>query len=200
MVEELIKKYRIELLGDRILVPRWREVPEEDKKKILELRQEILAELKRREEEERQRMRRHIEEAKEQRRRVIRGEVRIEVDPEDDTIYPYYAGELLAPLGLAREVLGRGYVLEPFALKTLGRNFTYPEALALSERKRKEEEEREKKKLESALEEARRTGKPVLIRKYVAPCNDPQLECSFDIVEEFVQPDGEMKVQRTHTY
>jgi hypothetical protein len=200
MVEELIKKYRIELMGDKILVPRWREVPEEDKRRILELRQEILAELRRREAEERKRMLRQIEEARAQRQKVIQGEVKIEVDPQDDTIYPYYAGELLVPLGLAREVPGRGYVLELFARNALGRSFTYPEALALAERRRKEEEEREREKIESACEEARRTGKPVLIRKYLAPCNDPKKECSLDIVEEYAEPDGNVRIRRLHTY
>jgi hypothetical protein len=200
LAKELVKKYRIELIDDKIMVPRWSRVPEDEKELIIELKPYIIAELKRQREEERERMLRDQAEAKAQRAAVIRGEVKIEVDPRDDTIYPYYAGELLAQLGLAQEVPGFGYVLELFARKELGTSFTYPEALALAERIRKEEEEKQRAKIEAAIEQARRTGKPVLIRKWGAPCNDPLRECSFDIVEEYAHPDGSIKQVRIHTY
>lgn len=50
------------------------------------------------------------------------------------------------------------------------------------------------------LEEAQRTGKPVKISRAVVECDDPDEECSADIVTTYIRPDGTTYTTRHHTY
>lgn len=63
-----------------------------------------------------------------------------------------------------------------------------------------------KKKAEAEAEttrkcqEAKDTGKPVLLTSYTDDCNDPDEDCSLDIVNVFAMPDGTTKTKRQHTW
>ena len=70
--------------------------------------------------------------------------------------------------------------------------------------KKEAEEARKKAEKEAALqekfEEAKATGKPVVIRSYTVPCEDPQEECSMDIITEYAMPNGTTKTEQHHTW
>lgn len=50
------------------------------------------------------------------------------------------------------------------------------------------------------ISQAKKTNKPVLISKWMEKCNDPDEECSWDIVYKYVLPNGKIKFERCHTY
>ncbi len=55
-------------------------------------------------------------------------------------------------------------------------------------------------KRKAKFERARETGRPVLLAQWTEPCNDPREECSLDIVQQYVMPDGSVKTERNHTW
>jgi len=57
----------------------------------------------------------------------------------------------------------------------------------------------EKKKID-ALAEAKTTGKDVLIASRMEPCDGSVCECNNDIVSMYMQPNGEIREIRVHTY
>lgn len=113
------------------------------------------------------------------------------------------AAELLEKIGLAKWVSGWGYKVDHKLVETLGREFTYPQAV---EYNRPAEEEKDRKKAEKEAElqkkfdEAKRTGKPVIIRTYTTECSDPREECNYDNVVEYAMPDGSTKRTQHHTW
>lgn len=50
------------------------------------------------------------------------------------------------------------------------------------------------------FDEAKDTGKAVLIEQYESGCSDPNEQCSLDIVTVWAMPSGEEKVERRHTW
>lgn len=62
-----------------------------------------------------------------------------------------------------------------------------------SEKKQREDEER-------AFEVAKETGEDVKLRTYSVECNDPNEECSMDIITVYATPEGKKRSTRTHTY
>ena len=77
------------------------------------------------------------------------------------------------------------------------------ELKAEKEAEEKREAEEEKRKLvekAAKFDEAKKTGKPVLLRKWTEDCNDPREECSLDVVYEYAMPDGSTKNERQHTW
>jgi len=68
------------------------------------------------------------------------------------------------------------------------------------EEAREAKEKAEEEKYKKALSEAQRTGKPVVLRYWNAPCNDPREACDVDDVYEYVLPDGSKKVERYHNW
>lgn len=58
----------------------------------------------------------------------------------------------------------------------------------------------QREKEEAIFAEAKETGKPVVLRKTSAPCNDPHEECSLDMVTVYAMPDGSTKTERHHTW
>lgn len=52
--------------------------------------------------------------------------------------------------------------------------------------------------IEQAKEEAKRTGKDILISSYDEECNLP--DCSLDNVDVYITPEGKRKVVRTHNW
>lgn len=61
-------------------------------------------------------------------------------------------------------------------------------------------ESKQQEKVQAALEEAKRTGKQVVIQQTYTDCDGSVEECSTDIVTEYAMPDGTIKVTRTHTF
>ena len=100
--------------------------------------------------------------------------------------------------------LGNGYHIEPVYLvseadeaELLGKVQAEEDAKIAAETARVEAEE---SKVATAKAEAAATGKPVEIRHFSCGCNDPREECDLDIVTEWAQPDGSVRVTRVHTW
>lgn len=53
---------------------------------------------------------------------------------------------------------------------------------------------------QAKFDEARESGKPVMLRGWSEDCNDPREECSQDIVRQYAMPDGSVKTRRQHTW
>ena len=113
------------------------------------------------------------------------------------------AAALLEELGLAEYVDGWGYHVADAAVKALGKEFTYSQAVEFT-RPAREAAEAQKaaadQERQAKFDEARETGKPVLLQKWTEPCNDPREECSLDIVQQYAMPDGSVKTERNHTW
>lgn len=58
----------------------------------------------------------------------------------------------------------------------------------------------EEAEMQAKFEEARISGKPVVLESYMADCNDPHEECSTDLVATYAMPDGSTKTERQHTW
>lgn len=69
-----------------------------------------------------------------------------------------------------------------------------------AEQKKLEKEKAEKERIEKLFEKARETRKPQIIEQYPVECNDPNEECSIDIVTVYAMPDGTRKITRHHTW
>lgn len=55
-------------------------------------------------------------------------------------------------------------------------------------------------RVNAAIEKAKETGEPVIIRKWTDECDDPREDCSMDIVCEMAYPDGQVRITRSHTW
>src|SRR5690606_5875753 len=112
------------------------------------------------------------------------------------------AAELLATAGLARYISGWGYLVDEEVVRALGEEFAYPDALAYAERRKAEKEAAAKPAVDrqAKIDEAKRIGAPVEIRRWTEPCADRQLECSLDVVIEWALPDGTTRIERHHTH
>jgi hypothetical protein len=74
------------------------------------------------------------------------------------------------------------------------------EAKEAAEQKKAEAEKAAEAELAAKFEQAKTTGEKVLLRKYSDECNDPNEECSIDMVYEWAMPDGTIKATRQHTW
>lgn len=192
--KELIKKWEIRLTTrngrEGILFRKGasKKLIEEFK----ELKVEITAEIERQKiEVEENRKRKELEKQKEQQKEqqaIKNGEKEITLKWFDGEYLSGYqvfgqAGVLLEEIGLARHIDGWGYHVKMNVTKTLGEVFTFAEAVEYA-RPALEEKERNRAAEEAALQakfdKARTTGKPVQIRNWAEPCNDPLEECSTD--------------------
>ena len=213
-IDGLIKKFKIELAyknGQEGLAvfgkPSAAEVAE-----LKALKPEIMAELKRRAAERRaaEKAKKAAEEAARQGeiRAMKAGELKITLHYHDGEYLSGYevfgaAADLLEELGLAEYVDGWGYHVADAAVKTLGKEFTYSQAVEYT-RPAREAAEAQKaaadQKRKAKFERARETGEPVLLQKWSEPCNDPREECSLDICCQYAMPDGSVKVERNHAW
>ena len=119
--------------------------------------------------------------------------------------YQVYGQEasLLKELGLAEWVDGWGYHVKSDVVDMLGEEFTYPQAVEYSKPAKDAESARvaqAEASRQAKFDEAKSTGEPVELERYVAPCNDPHEECSMDIVVTYAMPDGTTKTRRNHTW
>lgn len=71
---------------------------------------------------------------------------------------------------------------------------------AAKEARKTAREQAEKEKYEAALKIAQETGKPAILRQWTEECNDPNEECDWDNMIEYVLPDGSKKITRSHTW
>lgn len=105
------------------------------------------------------------------------------------------AVSVLDELGLIRFLPTWGYVLIRPAARELGHEFTYREAVALADRLRAEGDGED---VTAAVEQARTSGKPVMIRTWTEPCDRD--DCSLDTHSEWALPDGTIEHRSQHTY
>jgi len=213
-IDGLIKKFKIELAyrsGQEGLAVRGKPSAAEVAE-LKALKGEIMAELKRRAAERRaaEKAKKAAEEAarQEEIRTLKAGEQKITLHYHDGEYLSGYevfgaAADLLEELGLAEYVDGWGYHVADAAVKALGKEFTYSQAVEYT-RPAREAAEAQKaaadQERKAKFERARETGRPVLLAQWTEPCNDPREECSLDIVQQYVMPDGSVKVKRNHTW
>ena len=200
-INEMIKKYRLTLVGeDRVQVGNSKEA----KKNMDALRAakgEIIAELKAQKEAARLADEEEI-------RKIKSGEEKIKLHYYDGEYLQGYgvhgkAAGLLKKIGLAKDVDGWGYYVDRKTVEALGKEFTYQEAVEYVRpmAEKKEQAEAEAKAEENKrFDEARATGNPIELNKYMDDCNDPREECSTDIVIVWAMPDGTKKTTRQHTW
>lgn len=199
---EMIQRYRITLTQDRALyVPGLGKLPVAQQNAIRAAKEDIFAEFDRMAAEK-------AAEEKAARDRIINGDDKIQTCYHDGEILGGYmvcglAAELLSNLGLAKQVQGWGYIVDDATVAALGTEFTYAQA---AEYARPALEARAARKTEAEVarqakfDEAKTTGKPVVLRTWSEDCNDPREECDIDTVTEYAMPDGSTKIDRRHTW
>lgn len=170
-------------------------------------REEIEAELKRRREEEEEQKAAKIQAKKQLADSFRNGEITAKVYTEDAENYTYYTinsdmAEILSAMGLVR-YNHNGIEVPRKVVEALGMEFTYnqvQEYLKKQEEKKAECESKEQARVQAALEEAKQTGREVVIRQMYTDCDGSVEECNTDIVTEYAMPDGTIKVKRVHTF
>jgi len=182
-----------------------------NKKQTEELRaakDEIMTELQRREAEKTAKVAKEKAELEAEKQSILSGEKLITVryyDGEYLQGHSVYgpAANLLVELGLASWVDGWGNHVDHKAVEALGEEFTYQQA---AEYARPAIEAKEAKiaakeaARQAKFDEARETGKPVLLNKWSTDCCDRSEECSLDIHYEYAMPDGSTKHEWNHTW
>lgn len=113
------------------------------------------------------------------------------------------AASLLISLGVAKDISGWGVSVDSRLVAALGTEFTYAQVVEFvrPEMEAKERAAAERRAARQAkFDEAKTTGKPVVIRTWTDDCDDPHEECSLDRVTEYAMPDGTTKTERRHTW
>ena len=204
----MIEKYMMKIVdtpdGEKVAFRTPKKEAAKAQKFVMDNKPQIIARIKEQIEQKRQEKL-----AKEQERQnIIEGRTPIKVsfyDGEYLSAYTVYgeAASLLGQLGLGREVMGWGFSVPDALVEALGTEFTYPQAKefarpALEARQAKQakaEADRQAK-----FDEAKRTGKPVLLHEFADECDDPKEECNTDIVTVYAMPDGSTQTKRVHTW
>ena len=142
------------------------------------------------------------------------------VESEDDFIVKlyYYDGEylsgytsnaydILEALNVSKYVSGWGSKVDNDLVKDLGLEFTVLQAKEYAIPKLEEAFNRERdvemKKIEAQLEkfnEAKKTGKTVVLERWSEECNDPREECDIDNITVYANPDGTTTTSRSHSW
>lgn len=147
--------------------------------------------------------------------RVESGEESITIRYRDGEILAGYeafghAGQLLIKLGLAEHVSGWGVLVKDEVVKSLGKEFAYPDAVAFAAPAMKEKaakknaaESAKREQLSAAIAKAVETGEPQYLRHWTetrrANEGGEWGEYLF-IVTEYVGPDGVVFTQAVNTY
>jgi len=206
---ELIKKYNITLhIEGQIRVSNAKKLSQKTRDMLVAAKPEIIAELQRREQEKAELKARELAEKEAEKQAILAGEKAIHLKYHDgEHLSGHFAtgqaAEVLMGLGIANYVSGWGCHVDLKAVEALGEEFTYPQAAlyaspmieAKTEAIRKKYAERQEK-----FDQARETGKPVLLSSWSAPCCDPREECSWDNHYEHAMPDGRVKKSWNHTW
>lgn len=118
-----------------------------------------------------------------------------------------HAEKELEGLKVSHYVSGWGNIIDDDVVKALGKEFTLRQVEDFVRPKREAEAKAKAlaaaKKADSRIakfDEAKRTGKPVILRQWSDECNDPNEECDIDNITEYAMPDGTTKTTRTHTW
>lgn len=136
-VNELISKFGLKLVikdGKEGLLPRWKKPTPKQIEKIRSMKEEIIAELKRREAEE-EAKKEAEKQAKEQKIKDIKaGKIKIKAEWRDGEYLSGYAvygeeADLLEEIKVAKYIPGWGRYIKDEVIETLGKEFTYEEAV-----------------------------------------------------------------------
>jgi len=209
-VEEAIKKFR-PVLAEKDGVAGFRISVKPTKSQVEQLRElkpEIMAVLQKKVAEEEARKAAEKAAQEQELENLKSGEKKITVSYQDGEYlmgYTLYgqAAELLEELRLAKYVSGWGYLVNDKVVETLGKEFTYQQAVEYArpaQEARAAREAERKAALAAKFAEAKETGKPVLLRRWSTDCCDLKEECSCDIHYEYAMPDGSVKHSWTHTW
>lgn len=142
-----------------------------------------------------------------ERNAIISGAKSISPDWDDGEYFQGFVvygeeAKLLKEIGMAKE-MGYRTIISDDVVEALGKNFTYVQAVEymkpMNEKKEKIKKQ-EEEAIQKKYQEAKETGKPVLLSKHSTECTDATEECSLDIVSEWVLPSGAKKIERIHTY
>ena len=66
--------------------------------------------------------------------------------------------------------------------------------------KNRKKEEKNKIEKEKLIEKAKNTGEKQIYKQYSVECNDPKEECCIDTITEYIDNEGKIIIQRSHTY
>ena len=209
MTKELIRKYSITLYGDgQIKVPNAKKLTKKERDQLVVAKPEILAELNRQEQEKAEVKAKKLAEQQAEKLAILAGEKIIKVRYHDGEYLSGHsvsgqAADILVSLGVAKHVSGWGCHVDMKVVDALGQEFTYQQVMDYlqPEIEAKLEAHKEKvAKVQAKFDEARETGKPVLLRSWSTDCCDPREECSTDNHYEYAMPDGTVKHAWNHTW
>lgn len=99
------------------------------------------------------------------------------------------------------ESVGNGYnkveITEADVARIIEKYFADIDAAAAAEREAEEREENRRKEL---ISKAKETGEPQLLFRRFAWCDDPKEECDVDVIEGYIDADGNVEVTKQHLY
>ena len=187
---ELIKKYDITLhtTEGQIKVPSGNKLPEKTKALIRAMKPKIIEELNGQKKAREEAKLAKLAEQEVERLAIISGAVTMQVKYHDGE---HLAGwevfgptaYILTQLGIAKEISDWGCHVDNKAIEILGQEFTYQQVMDYMKPGIEAKLEAAKVKAEARqtkFDEARETGKPVLLRSWSTGCCDPREECSLD--------------------
>ena len=210
-INEMITKFRLELT-EQNGEPAVKCYGKPNKKQLAELKAakpEIIAELQRRAQEKAEWAAKERAEEAAEREAIISGEKPIQLQHYDGEYLSGWhpvgqSSGIMQELGLVRHVDGWGLYIEPKTIEELGGpEFTYQQTLELSrsrEQAKKVAQEVANLARQAKFDEARKTGKPVILERWMEDCLDPHEECSTDMVSRYAMPDGTTRTDRQHTW
>ena len=91
-------------------------------------------------------------------------------------------------------------VKEEYATVQLVLKRRQEEAEREENRRFQERQNQKQLQLEKCIREVKSSGKNILYKSWLAPCNNPKEECSLDEVSVYITPTGEQITERCHTY
>ena len=214
-INDMITKFRLELV-QQSGEPAVKVNVKPTKRQIDELKAvkpEIIAELQRRAQEKADWEAKERAREAAEREAIISGEKPIQLRYHDGEYLSGWSpvgqsSDIMQELGLAEYVSGWGLYIESKTIKELGGpEFTYQQALELSqtreqarEQAKKAAQEKQDAAMQDAVNKAKETGKPALLKSWMEECSDPCEECSLDLVTIHVLPDGTTRRDRQHTW
>lgn len=116
------------------------------------------------------------------------------------------AADMLVQLGVAKDVNGWGTEVERGLIDRFGTAFTYQQATEYAQPRldaKAEAKAQAEAKRAAIFDEAKETGKPVLLRsgiEYTDEKEEQETENSMNIVRVYAMPDGTTKTERHGTY
>lgn len=203
-INALIRTHRIALTDEGALAV-YNLKTEAEKTEVIAAKEEIKAELRNRLAE--------VQKAREakatEKEAIINSEKKITVYWQQGSPLSGYAPEgelasdILKDLGVAHDVSGWGTIVDAQMVKALGTEFLVSDVVEYLKPVTNAAEAVETawtREVKAKTEEAKKTGKKALLRRWPGPCNDPGEECDLDMISEYVMPDGSRATTRAHTW